>query len=59
MSETCSMVQQAVQSTARDILTRLLGFVNGWFEGAENNDFGVEFNRITKDFAGKYGVEVE
>ena len=59
MSENCSMVQQAVKYTAKEILTELLDFVNGWFEGVENNDFGVEFNRISKDFAEKYGVEVE
>lgn len=45
--------------TAREILTELLYFVNGWFEGVENNDFGVEFNRISKDFAEKYGVEIK
>lgn len=44
--------------TAREILTELLDFVNGWFEGVENNDFGVEFNRISKDFAEKYGVDL-
>ena len=45
--------------TAREILTELLDFVNGWFEGVENNDFGVEFNRISKDFAEKYGVHLD
>lgn len=44
--------------TAREILTELLDFVNGWFEGVEYNDFGVEFNRIAKDFAEKYGVDL-
>lgn len=44
--------------TAREILTELLDFVNGWFEGVENNDFGVEFNRISKDLAEKYGVDL-
>lgn len=44
---------------AREILTELLDFVNGWFEGVENNDFGVEFNRISKDFAEKYGVHLD
>lgn len=47
------------KETAREILTELLDFVNGWFEGVENNDFGVEFNRISKDFAEKYGVEIK
>ena len=46
------------KETAEDILTELLDFVNGWFEGVENNDFGVEFNRISKDFAEKYGVDL-
>ena len=44
--------------TAREILTELLDFVNGWFEGVEYNDFGVEFNRISKDLAEKYGVDL-
>ena len=44
------------KETAGEILTELLDFVNGWFEGVENNDFGVEFNRISKDFSKKYGV---
>jgi hypothetical protein len=44
--------------TAREILTELLDFVNGWFEGVENNDFGVEFNRISIDLAEKYGVDL-
>ena len=43
---------------AREILMELLDFVNGWFEGVENNDFGVEFNRISKDVAEKYGVDL-
>ena len=44
--------------TAKEILTELLDFVNGWFECVENNDFGVEFNRISKDLAQKYGVDL-
>ena len=52
-------ILQARKETAREILTELLDFVNGWFEGVENNDFGVEFNRISKDFAEKYGVKIK
>ena len=44
---------------AEKILIELLDFVNGWFEGAEANDFIVEFNRISKDLAEKYGVVVK
>lgn len=51
--------EQAVKDTAKAISTGLLDFVNCWFEGVENNDFEVEFNRILKKFAKKYGVEVE
>ena len=47
------------KETAEKILTELLDFVNGWFEGVENNDFGLEFNRISKDFAEKYGVKIK
>ena len=47
------------KETAEKILNELLDFVNGWFEGVENNDFGVEFNRISKDFAEKYGVKIK
>ena len=52
-------ILQARKETAEKILTELLDFVNGWFEGVENNDFGVEFNRISKDFAEKYGVKIK
>jgi hypothetical protein len=41
------------------IFTELLDFVNGWFEGVENNDFVVEFNRILKDLVKKCGIEVD
>ena len=47
------------KETAEKILTELLDFVNGWFEGVENNDFGVEFNRISKNFAKQYGVGIK
>ena len=47
------------KETAEKILNELLDFVNGWFEGVENNDFGVEFNRISKDLAEKYGVKIK
>ena len=50
---------EVCKETAEDILTELLDFVNGWFEGVENNDFGVEFNRISKDLAEKYGVKIK
>ena len=52
-------ILQARKETAEKILNELLDFVNGWFEGVENNDFGVEFNRISKDFAEKYGVKIK
>ena len=52
-------ILQARKETAEKILTELLDFVNGWFEGVKNNDFGVEFNRISKDFAEKYGVKIK
>ena len=52
-------ILQARKETAEKILTELLDFVNGWFEGVENNDFGVEFNRISKDLAEKYGVKIK
>ena len=47
------------KETAEKILNELLDFVNGWFEGVENNDFCVEFNRISKDFAKQYGVKIK
>ena len=47
------------KETAEKLLNELLDFVNGWFEGVENNDFGVEFNRISKDLAEKYGVKIK
>ena len=52
-------ILQARKETAEKILNELLDFVNGWFEGVENNDFGVEFNRMSKDFAEKYGVKIK
>ena len=52
-------ILQARKETAEKILNELLDFVNGWFEGVENNDFGVEFNRILKNFAKQYGVEIK
>lgn len=51
--------QQARKETAEKILTELLDFINGWFEDVENNDFCVELNRISKDIAEKYGVEIK
>ena len=51
--------QQTRKETAEKILNELLDFVNGWFEGAEDNDFIVEFNRISKDLAEKYGVDMK
>lgn len=52
-----SLIQKGYRKesdTAKEILTKLLDFVNGWFEGVENNDFAVEFNRISKDLFEKY-----
>lgn len=40
--------------TATEILTELIVFVNDWFEGVENNDFCVEFNRLSQDLFEKY-----
>ncbi len=51
IKELKKQILQARKETAEKILTELLDFVNGWFEGVENNDFGVEFNRISKNFA--------
>lgn len=51
--------QQTRKETAEKILNELLDFVNGWFEDVEDNDFGVEFNRISKDLAEKYGVKIK
>lgn len=59
IKELKKQILQARKETAEKILTELLDFVNGWFEGVENNDFGVEFNRISKDFAEKYGVKIK
>ena len=52
-------ILQARKETTEKILNELLDFVNGWFEGVENNDFGVELNRISKDLAKQYGVEIK
>lgn len=51
IKELKKQILQARKETAEKILTELLDFVNGWFEGVENNDFGLEFNRISKDLA--------
>lgn len=51
--------QQTRKETTEKILNELLDFVNGWFEDVEDNDFGVEFNRISKDLAEKYGVKIK
>lgn len=59
IKELKKQILQARKETAEKILTELLDFVNGWFEGVENNDFGVEFNRISKDIAEKYGVKIK
>lgn len=59
IKELKKQILQARKETAEKILTELLDFVNGWFEGVENNDFGLEFNRISKDFAKKYGVKIK
>lgn len=59
IKELKKQILQARKETAEKILTELLDFVNGWFEGVENNDFGVEFNRISKDFAKQYGVKIK
>ena len=59
IKELKKQILQARKETAEKILTELLDFVNGWFEGVENNDFGVEFNRISKDLAEKYGVKIK
>lgn len=53
IKELKKQILQARKETAEKILTELLDFVNGWFEDVENNDFCVEFNRISKDFAKK------
>ena len=52
-------ILQARKETAEKILNELLDFVNGWSEGVENNDFCVELNRISKDLAKQYGVEIK
>lgn len=57
--EIADYVDKTRKETVEKILIELLDFVNGWFEGAEDNDFIVEFNRILKDFAEKYGVDVK
>lgn len=57
-SEIADYVDKTRKETAEKILIELLDFVNGWFESTENNDFIVEFNRVSKDFAEKYGVDV-
>ena len=59
IKELKKQILQARKETAEKILTELLDFVNGWFEGVENNDFGVEFNRISKNFAKQYGVKIK
>ena len=59
IKELKKQILQARKETAEKILTELLDFVNGWFEGVENNDFGVEFNRISKNFAKQYGVGIK
>lgn len=59
IKELKKQILQARKETAEKILTELLDFVNGWFEGVENNDFGIEFNRISKDLAEKYGVKIK
>lgn len=59
IKELKKQILQARKETAEKILTELLDFVNDWFEGVENNDFGVEFNRISKDLAEKYGVKIK
>lgn len=57
--EIADYVDKTRKETAEKILIELLDFVNGWFERTENNDFIVEFNRVSKDFAEKYGVDVK
>lgn len=59
IKELKKQILQARKETAEKILNELLDFVNDWFEGVENNDFGVEFNRISKDIAEKYGVKIK
>ena len=53
------MKLQTRNEAAEKILIELLDFVNGWFESAEDTDFIVEFNRISKDLAEKYGVDMK
>ena len=59
IKELKKQILRARKETAEKILNELLDFVNGWFEGVENNDFGLEFNRISKDFAKQYGVKIK
>lgn len=59
IKELKKQILQARKETAEKILTELLDFINGWFEGVENNDFCAEFNRISKDLAEKYGVKIK
>ena len=59
IKELKKQILQARKETAEKILNELLDFVNGWFEGVENNDFGVEFNRISKGIAKQYGVKIK
>ena len=59
IKELKKQILQARKETAEKILNELLDFVNGWLKGVENNDFCVEFNRISKDLAEKYGVKIK
>ena len=59
IKELKKQILQARKETAEKILNEFLDFVNGWFEGVENNDFCVELNRISKDLAKQYGVEIK
>ena len=59
IKELKKQILQARKETAEKILTELLDFVNDWFEGVENNDFGIEFNRISKGIAEKYDVKIK
>ena len=59
IKELKKQILQARKETAEKILTELLNFVNDWFEGVENNDFGIEFNRISKGIAEKYDVKIK
>ena len=57
MSENCSMIQQAVKDTAKEILQELLDFTN--YETFRKGYELVKIKRKLKEIAKSKGVEVE